>query len=60
MDCEQCAYYAYDEEYEEYTCTVSYAMDEDDLARRMGQGRGRNSCPYFRNGDEYLVVRHQM
>jgi hypothetical protein len=46
----------YDEEYEEYICDC--AMDEDDYYRIMyGQ---QKSCPFYRNGDEYAVVRHQM
>ena len=54
--CEYCAYLIYDEEYEEYVCDVN--MDEDDYGRMMtGQTRG---CPYFKDGDEYKVVRHQM
>ncbi|SDA09454.1 hypothetical protein SAMN02910447_00248 [Ruminococcus sp. YE71] len=53
--CETCAYYAYDEEYEEYFCTVS--LDEDDLYRLNSDPKG--SCPYYRNGDEYAVVRRQ-
>ena len=32
--------------------------DEDD-AVRMRQGHYKE-CPYYRNGDEYAVVRHQM
>ncbi|MCR5746816.1 MAG: DUF6472 family protein [Lachnospiraceae bacterium] len=61
--CDQCVYYSYDEEYDEYLCSAD--MDEDDYARLMG-GMGisgasnRNSCPCFRDGDEYKVVRHQM
>ena len=53
--CESCAYYAYDEEYEEYYCTVS--LDEDDIYRLSADSR--SSCPYYRNGDEYAVVRRQ-
>ncbi len=56
QQCDTCAYYAYDEEYEEYYCTVD--MDEDDAAREFSEER--NTCPYYRNGDEYAVVRHQM
>ena len=55
-ECDTCANYSYDEEYEEYFCDVN--MDEDDMVRFMTDHR--NSCPYYRNGDEYLVVRHQM
>ncbi len=54
--CENCAFFAYDEEYEEYYCTVD--MDEDDHARIMGDAHAE--CPFFRDGDEYKVVRHQM
>ena len=54
--CELCAYYAYDEEYEEYYCSVD--MDEDDYGRLMNSQH--SSCPYFRDGDEYKVVKHQI
>ena len=54
--CEECAYYAYDEDYDEYICGAE--MDEDDYARLMSTPSGQ-SCPYFRDGDEYKVVRHQ-
>ncbi len=56
MECDYCAYNAYDEETEEYYCSVS--LDEDDMARFLS--RKYKSCPYFKNGDEYQVVRHQM
>ena len=54
--CQECAYYTYDEDYEEYVCDVN--MDEDDYCRLM-QGKYK-SCPYYRNGDEYSVVRKQI
>ncbi len=54
--CDNCAYYTYDEEYEEYVCDVN--MDEDDYGRLMSTGF--KSCPYYRDGDEYKVVRGQM
>ena len=53
--CETCAYYAYDEEYECYFCEVN--LDEDEMMRFMSGGS--YNCPYWRNGDEYAVVRHQ-
>jgi hypothetical protein len=57
MDCcDTCAYYVYDEEYEEYVCDMD--MDEDEWAAMLS--RAKDSCPYYRNGDEYQVVRHQM
>ncbi len=55
--CDDCAYYYYDEDYEEYVCGAD--MDEDDYARMMLGGTA-GDCPCFRNGDEYEVVRHQM
>ena len=55
--CEECAYYSYDDEYDEYLCGAD--MDEDDYARLMG-APSVQSCPYYRDGDEYKVVRHQM
>lgn len=56
MDSETCAYYAYDEDYEEYICSAD--MDEDDYARLMQDGSRK--CPFWRNGDEYSIVKHQM
>ena len=56
MNCETCAYYVYDEDYEEYFCEAD--IDEDDLARL--ESSHYTACPYWRSGDEYAVVRHQM
>lgn len=56
MNCDDCAFYVYDEDYDEYYCSAD--MDEDDYSRLItGQYK---SCPLWRNGDEYAVVRHQM
>lgn len=54
--CDTCAYYAYDEDYECYMCDIN--MDEDELVRFMSDSH--YECPYYRNGDEYAVVRSQM
>ena len=54
--CEECTYYTYDEDLEEYVCDVD--MDEDDYGTLMQ--KGFKDCPYYQNGDEYLVVRHQI
>lgn len=54
--CSSCAYYEYDEEYEEYYCSVN--MDEDDYVRFLSDRL--SACRYYRCGDEYAVVRHQM
>lgn len=54
-DCENCMNCVYDEEYEEYTCSVN--MDEDEYVRLVS-GHYKQ-CPYFRFGDEYSIVRKQ-
>ena len=54
--CDECAYYMYDDELEEYICDA--AMDEDDYNRLLSGGY--KSCPYYKNGYEYAVVRHQI
>lgn len=56
MHCDECTYYEYDEDDEAYYCGVD--MDEDDYARLMGSSK--SECPYFRNNNEYEVVKHQM
>ena len=53
--CEQCAYYDYDEEYDEYYCSVN--LDEDEMAGFLSHTR--RECPFFRFGDEYSIVRKQ-
>lgn len=55
MNCEECVYYAYDEEYDEYVCGAP--MDMDEAAALMQ--RGTKGCPYYTPGDEYTVVRKQ-
>lgn len=55
-NCDLCAYYVYDEDYDCYTCDMN--LDEDELERFL-QGTNDN-CPYFRDGDEYKVVQKQI
>lgn len=52
--CEMCAYYDYDEEWEEYVCSMN--MDEDEMVRFY---ESRTGCPYFKFYDEYKIVRKQ-
>lgn len=52
--CESCTYYIYDEDCGAYICD----MDEDEYIRLVSDSHYQ--CPYYRNGDEYVVVRHQM
>lgn len=48
--------YEYDEDYECYVCTQN--LDEDEMVRFV---KGNfHSCPYYRSGDEYKIVRKQM
>lgn len=54
--CEYCANYYYDDEEECYLCDIS--LDEDDMVRFLKGDTGQ--CPYFRDGDEYKVVRRQL
>ena len=55
-ECDTCANLVYDDEEEEYFCDVE--LDEDELVRLYTNKH--ESCPYYRNGDEYRVVRKQM
>ncbi|MFI3214348.1 MAG: DUF6472 family protein [Eubacteriales bacterium] len=54
--CEYCANYEYDEDYEYYVCDMN--LDEDEMERFLGSTM--DHCPYYRDGDEYKVVRKQM
>ena len=54
--CEFCANYTYDEECDEYYCDIN--LDEDEYYRFISSDY--RECPYYRSGDEYKVVRHQM
>ena len=54
--CDTCANYAYDDEMEYYVCEMD--LDEDEMVRFLSGNY--SACPYYQNGDEYSVVRHQM
>ena len=54
-NCESCANYVYDAEYDEYYCDCR--LDEDEMARFMTNTL--KDCPYFQDGDEYKIVRKQ-
>lgn len=49
-------YYEYDEDYECYVCQMD--LDEDEMYRFLTNTN--ENCPYYKYGDEYSVVRHQM
>ena len=54
-NCEYCMYYEYDEWSECYTCCMN--LDEDEMSRFISGNF--KSCPYYRAGDEYSIVRKQ-
>lgn len=53
--CECCAYYYYDEEYECYSCDIN--LDEDEMAHFLSCKDFE--CPYYNPYDEYKIVRKQ-
>ena len=54
-NCETCANYIYDEEYDCYTCDIN--LDEDEMMRFLS---GANfECSYYQLYDEYKIVRKQ-
>ena len=55
--CEDCIYYEYDDEFEEYYCSQS-CLDEDDLAKMSEDSRF--VCPFYRVGNEYTIVKKQI
>lgn len=55
-NCEYCANYVYEEEYDYYVCTVN--LDEDEMVRFLSGNSIQ--CPYFQMDDEYKIVRKQM
>lgn len=55
-NCEYCANYVYEEEYDYYVCTVN--LDEDEMVRFLSGNYVQ--CPYFQMDDEYKIVRKQM
>ena len=53
--CDLCMYYEYEEEYECYVCSMN--LDEDEMYKFLKNSF--DNCPYFKNGDEYSIVRKQ-
>ncbi|MCR5390309.1 MAG: DUF6472 family protein [Lachnospiraceae bacterium] len=54
--CNLCMNYEYDEEFDCYSCTME--LDQDDMEHFI---RGEtHECPYFQQGNEYQIVKHQM
>lgn len=55
-NCDSCEFYDFDEEWEEYVCSMS--LDEDEMIDFLG-GNTRG-CPYYRYYDEYKSVHKQI
>ena len=54
-NCEECANYIYNDEYECYCCDIN--LDEDEMMKFIS-GTFYN-CPYYNPYDEYKIVRKQ-
>ena len=54
--CESCEYYQYDEDCDEYSCSLS--LDEDEMVSFLG-GNSRG-CHYYKFYDEYKSVHKQI
>ena len=54
-NCETCAHYEYDEDWDCYTCTIN--LDEDEMMHFLSENSF--DCSYWQNGDEYDLVRKQ-
>ena len=54
-NCESCAHYEYDEDYECYVCQMD--LDEDEVYR-IQTSRSQH-CPFYRQGDDYTLARRQ-
>lgn len=54
-DCENCWYYNYDEDEDEYYC--SQDIDEDEWYRIHAHYHG--ACPFFRQADDYYTAHRQ-
>ena len=55
-NCESCEFYDFDEEWDEYVCSMS--LDEDEMIDFLGGNTNR--CPYYRYYDEYKSVHKQI
>lgn len=53
--CDYCMFLAYDEDLDDEYCTID--MDQDEVERFYQEAS--SSCPYFRMGDDYTIVKKQ-
>lgn len=54
--CESCEFYQYDDDFEEYCCTLS--LDEDEMQSYLSGFT--KECKYYRYYDEYKSVQKQI
>lgn len=54
-NCDECAFYVYNDDFECYQCEIN--MDEDEIYRFMSASD--YACPYFRAEDDYFLARKQ-
>lgn len=54
--CESCEYYVYDEELDDYACSLS--LDEDEMGDFLGMNT--RGCQYYKYYDEYKSVHKQI
>lgn len=54
-NCENCVYYDYFEEYDEYMCMMN--LDQDEMEKFISYSF--SNCPYFKFYDEYKMVKKQ-
>lgn len=54
-NCDECAFYVYNDDFECYQCEIN--MDEDEMYRFMSAPD--YACPYFRAEDDYFLARKQ-
>ncbi|MCI8480726.1 MAG: hypothetical protein HFG08_07600 [Oscillibacter sp.] len=53
--CDECMFYDYDQDGDEYFCDAE--LDEDEMERFL-RGLG-GDCPFYRRGGEYETARRQ-
>jgi len=53
--CEDCIYYTYDEEYDDYSCEQD--LDEDEMARFLS--RELTACPFYHPGESDYYLSHR-
>ncbi len=53
--CESCMNFTYDDEEDDYICCADF--DEDEMMQLLSSRY--KTCPYYRFGDDYTIVKKQ-